>query len=187
MYWLQIVCEKGKMGDSFPKSRRYYDLRLRSVCMDPSILHADCRHAHPCRYSRGQGGAKDEARLVRDRLEQDLGRGCCYQTRDDEEYPVPLIIVSTPCANALQRKRHRLPFLALEPSEKMVKAKGKKGFQHPEEEHDTQTCVHARAFARTHAYTHVRVRARTCEGTANSGRRAKNTLTRSGVTCLAQT
>ena len=24
-----IVCEKGKMGDTFPRSLRYYDLRLR--------------------------------------------------------------------------------------------------------------------------------------------------------------
>ena len=72
---------------------------------------------------------------------------------------MPLIVVSTPCANALQRKRgNRFPLLALEPDEKMVKAKGKRGFQHPEEEHDTKTCTHTlthgQARSRLHAYAH---------------------------------
>ena len=76
-----------------------------------------------CRYTGSAGGDNDaEAKLVRYRLEQDLGRGNCYRHREGE-YPVPLILVSVQCRNTLKPKRDRpYPLLMLPPDNCMKKA-----------------------------------------------------------------
>ena len=60
-----VVVEKGKMGITYPKSLRYYDLRLR--------------------YATTAG-------VTRGAIEQDFGRACRYKC--DGDPPLPTVIVS---------------------------------------------------------------------------------------------
>ena len=70
-----ILVEKGKMGDSFPRSMKYYDLRGR--------------------YGTQKG-------FRRSTVEQDLGRACRYQLAADSvkeqqeniDRPLPVVLVS---------------------------------------------------------------------------------------------
>ena len=59
-----IVCEKGKMGITYPKSLRYYDLRLR--------------------YATTAG-------VTRGAIEQDFGRACRYRLHYEDELPTILV------------------------------------------------------------------------------------------------
>ena len=61
-----ILCDKEKMGDTFPQSLRYYDLRLR--------------------YN-------SKTTLNRAPVEQDLGRAFGYRAGDIEIYPLPVIVI----------------------------------------------------------------------------------------------
>ena len=72
-----ILCEKGKMGDTFPKSLRYYDLRMR--------------YAESCR--------------VRAPVEQDLGRAFRYG--ETTGYPFPIILVGAACAKQLKGEQRQ--------------------------------------------------------------------------------
>jgi hypothetical protein len=67
-----ILCEKGKMGDTFPPSLRYYDLRLR--------------YANSCNS--------------RATAEQDLGRGFRY-VHESQQLRRPTIIVGPACLREL--------------------------------------------------------------------------------------
>ena len=131
-----ILCEKGKMGDSFPKSLRYYDLRLRYAL---GFVQTNGKDLLCCRYTGGATKKRSdqdaEAKLVRYRLEQDLGRGNCYRRREGE-YPVPLILVSVQCKNTLKPKRDRPhPLLMLPPDDCMRKTQ--RTTCHPMTEADT--------------------------------------------------
>jgi hypothetical protein len=76
-----ILVEKGKMGDTFPDSLRYYDLRLR--------------------YDND----KNE-NYTRASMEQDLGRAFRYQdVSKGAKYPLPTILVSAVCYSILGSKR----------------------------------------------------------------------------------
>jgi hypothetical protein len=96
-----ILVEKGKMGDTFPRSLRYYDLRLR--------------YASSC-----------EQRAA---AEQDLGRGFRYrQSKTEEQHPLPMIIVGPACYRELMKARKdkdRVGLLRLNPDypDKMKKKK----------------------------------------------------------------
>ena len=59
-----IVCEKGKMGITYPKSLRYYDLRLR--------------------YATTAG-------VTRGAIEQDFGRACRYRLSSNDNLPTILV------------------------------------------------------------------------------------------------
>merc|ERR1712159_251102 len=85
-----ILCEKGKMGDTFPKSLRFYDLRLRYTNPDQDFIRAP--------------------------IEQDLGRGFCYVSGEDPEYPVPVILLSEVCFRKLNQGR-RLELLTFLPDD----------------------------------------------------------------------
>jgi hypothetical protein len=74
-----ILCEKGEMGDTFPKSFRHYDLRLR--------------YSKSCEY--------------RAAVEQDLGRAFRYGPAT-EDYPFPTILVGKQCAAELGRQKENL-------------------------------------------------------------------------------
>jgi hypothetical protein len=73
-----ILCEKGKMGDTFPKSLRYYDLRMR--------------YANSCD--------------IRAPVEQDLGRAFRYGP-ETNEYPFPVVLVGAACAGQLKGEGNR--------------------------------------------------------------------------------
>ena len=107
-----ILCEKGKMGDSFPASFRYYDLRLRYT--------AQC----------GSRAA----------LEQDLGRACRYQPASEYErrrYPLPTIMLSREAAKVVRLKPRAAPgtrsdvMLKLAPDARMRKLKSSGAGRHP--------------------------------------------------------
>eukprot|EP00873_Tetraselmis_striata_P014894 jgi/Tetstr1/435158/TSEL_002615.t1 len=72
-----ILCEKGKMGDTFPRSLRYYDLRMRYV--------------NSC--------------TERAATEQDLGRAFRYISSPGAEAELPTILVSDQLHNWLMGKR----------------------------------------------------------------------------------
>eukprot|EP00658_Telonema_sp_P-2_P015142 TRINITY_DN1580_c0_g1_i11.p1 TRINITY_DN1580_c0_g1~~TRINITY_DN1580_c0_g1_i11.p1 ORF type:complete len:1156 (-),score=118.62 TRINITY_DN1580_c0_g1_i11:494-3961(-) len=72
-----ILCEKGKMGDTFPKSLRYYDMRLRYANSIASRAMA----------------------------EQDLGRGCRYNV--DRNYELPTIVMGPGCQRLLDVESKR--------------------------------------------------------------------------------
>ena len=74
-----VLREKGKMGDTFPPSLRFYDLRLR--------------HANP----------DDKSPTHRASIEQDLGRACGYEN-GDSLYPMPLVLVPTTCLKKLRQE-----------------------------------------------------------------------------------
>jgi hypothetical protein len=106
-----VLCEKGKMGDTFPRSLRFFDLRLR--------------YANPAENS-----------IFRAPVEQDLGRGFGYDKRDDL-YPMPVILVPTTCFDKLRRKRgDRLGLLRFAPDCKMQRPKGPQTY--PEDEADLE-------------------------------------------------
>ena len=63
---LLIVCEKGKMGITYPKSLSYYDLRLRYLSLNG---------------------------VTRGAIEQDFGRACRYDSSDSSD-DLPTILVS---------------------------------------------------------------------------------------------
>jgi hypothetical protein len=103
-----ILCERGRMGDTFPKSLRYYDLRMR--------------YANSC--------------SERAPVEQDLGRAFRYGPETDE-YPFPIVLVGAECATQLYgdgktRSQKKEQLLQLHPDEKMEKA-GKRE-KYPEDE-----------------------------------------------------
>ena len=76
-----VLCEKGKMGDSFPQSLRFFDLRLR--------------YANPDANSP----------IYRASIEQDLERGFGYEQKGVSLYPRPLILVPVSCFEKLRQKR----------------------------------------------------------------------------------
>ena len=67
-----ILCQKGRMGDTFPKSLRYYDLRMK--------------YSNSCN--------------TRAPVEQDLGRAFRYGP-ETSEYPFPIVLVGTACKQQL--------------------------------------------------------------------------------------
>ena len=71
-----VVVEKGKMGITYPKSLRYYDLRLRYYTATPPTRSA---------------------------MEQDFGRACRYEC--DGDPPLPTVIVSKPAEQQLHDVR----------------------------------------------------------------------------------
>jgi hypothetical protein len=85
-----ILCEKGKMGDTFPHSLRHYDLRMR--------------YANSCD--------------VRAPVEQDLGRAFRYHSEGDSD-PLPIILVGQRCAKQLKegktRGHEKVQLMALDP------------------------------------------------------------------------
>ena len=102
-----ILCERGKMGDTFPASFRYYDLRLR--------------------YTRRCGS--------RSALEQDLGRACRYRPSTEygrKRYPLPTIMVSRE-ANTVVRLEDGVspganndPMVRLLPDARMWRPRGRR-------------------------------------------------------------
>jgi hypothetical protein len=81
-----ILCEKGKMGDTFPKSMRHYDLRLR--------------YSNSCE--------------IRAATEQDLGRAFRYGP-EEKEYPFPTVLVGPRCARELLARGRGELLLRLKP------------------------------------------------------------------------
>jgi hypothetical protein len=124
-----ILCEKGKMGDTFPRSLRYYDLRLRYT---NSISQRACMEQVPpalptysicCEIQKLTEWAPRSSCLPAFDW-QDLGRACRYTTVADKMYPLPLVLVSEMCQNNLTKKRRgRQGLLRLEPdhNDKMFK------------------------------------------------------------------
>jgi len=105
-----ILCEKGKMGDTFPKSLRFYDLRLR--------YNSDT--------------------IIRSSMEQDLGRGFCYRAVNDG-YPPPLILASKVLENKLKTGTGgRLAFLRLQPDKKLKPVTKVQNFKCPTREGDLE-------------------------------------------------
>jgi hypothetical protein len=120
-----ILCEKGRMGDTFPASLRYYDLRLRygSTC-----------------------GNRASA-------EQDLGRAFRYHDASSR-YPLPLILVGSTCHRKIlgaQRggrigllRENPDPYLkqvskpAIQKPGEMSEGKQKSEWPFPEKEFDTE-------------------------------------------------
>lgn len=101
-----ILCEKGKMGDTFPRSLRYYDLRMRYV--------------NSC--------------TERAATEQDLGRAFRYISSPGAEAELPTILVSDQLHNWLMGKRGgRMGLLERPPSrpELMGKAPRTKVYDPP--------------------------------------------------------
>jgi hypothetical protein len=90
-----ILCEKGKMGDSFPRSFRHYDLRLR--------------YSKSCEF--------------RAAVEQDLGRAFRYGPATPD-YPYPTILVGKVCAAELTRQKVNLLRLTPDPKMTMRRATG---------------------------------------------------------------
>ena len=74
-----IVVNKGKMGITYPKSLRYYDLRLR--------------------YSTTKG-------VTRGAIEQDFGRACRYTSPGSDEPPLPTVLVSIAAEQQLKEVRN---------------------------------------------------------------------------------
>ena len=83
-----ILVQKGKMGDTFPKSFRYYDLRMKYL---------------------------EEGSLVRAPLEQDLGRACRWIDADGKDTEPPYVLVSAPARKKLASSGRRFPLLNLPP------------------------------------------------------------------------
>jgi hypothetical protein len=81
-----ILCEKGKMGDTFPSSLRYYDLRLRYATSSRP-------HNSDAKYGFSRATA-----------EQDLGRAFRYVKRGEEEC-VPTIVLGRAAYQSLGMER----------------------------------------------------------------------------------
>ena len=71
-----IVCERGKLGITYPTSLRWYDLRLRYNSLDG---------------------------VTRSAIEQDFGRACRYKTSDD--LPT-ILVSKVASIGIFPRKRH---------------------------------------------------------------------------------
>jgi hypothetical protein len=103
-----ILCQRGKMGDTFPKSLRYYDLRMK--------------YANTC-----------ESRAP---VEQDLGRAFRYGP-ETPEYPFPTVLVGKKCHTQLlgygKTRSQKQIFQLLPDNEKKMTPKGKKEFPESEE------------------------------------------------------
>jgi len=67
-----ILCQKGRIGDTFPKSLRYYDLRMK--------------YSNSC--------------YIRAPVEQDLGRAFRYGP-ETCDYPFPIVLVGAACKQQL--------------------------------------------------------------------------------------
>jgi hypothetical protein len=103
-----ILCEKGRMGDTFPASLRYYDLRLRygSTC-----------------------GNRASA-------EQDLGRAFRYHDASSSKYPLPLILVGSACHRKILSQRGGRIGLLRENPDPYLKQVTKASIQKPDESSD---------------------------------------------------
>ena len=77
---LLVVVEKGKMGITYPKSLRYYDLRMRYARMGPNTT-------------------------TRSAIEQDFGRACRWKSDDDP--PLPTVLLSHPAKEQLLKNIRR--------------------------------------------------------------------------------
>jgi hypothetical protein len=104
-----ILCERGKMGDTFPKSLRYYDLRMK--------------YANAC--------------ALRAPVEQDLGRAFRYGP--DTEYPFPTVLVGKKCHTQLlgegkTRSQKQIFGLLPDNEKKMIQKGYTKVFPESEEE-----------------------------------------------------
>ncbi|KJE90248.1 hypothetical protein CAOG_009446 [Capsaspora owczarzaki ATCC 30864] len=108
---LLILCEKGKMGDTFPSSLRYYDLRLR--------------------YS-------DSRSFVRASLEQDLGRACRYVAERVTD-PIPVILIPPKLHRQLKLEEgsNADPFVTLPSADNRVEQLN--GFRQHAEQHQALT------------------------------------------------
>ena len=120
-----ILCEKGKMGDTFPASFRFYDLRLR--------------YGNKC--------------CSRSSLEQDLGRACRYRPGSEYEkrrYPLPTVLLAAGAMTELRLRAGQQPgakgdkLLKMVPDVRMVPS-GKRAPQMPDTPTDAQLSERYRA------------------------------------------